>query len=71
MKLNKELLEKVRNDKILILHTKNNKILLGKLFNLLDEMGFVWRTGTKLKTNISCNMQYIYIGRVKLLGIII
>ena len=68
MKLYKELLERVysfRNDEMLVLHTKNDKVLLGRLFDLLDEMGFTWRSGTKLTMNIEGNMQYIYIGRSK------
>ena len=68
MKLNRELLEKVynfRNDEMLVLHTKDNKVLIDKLLDLLDEIGFTWRSGTKLSMDVNGNMQYIYLTRGK------
>ena len=71
MKLNRELLEKVynfRNDETLVLHTKNDKELLIKLFDLLNGMGFTWSSGAKLSIDIRGDMrdmQYIYLTRGK------
>ena len=66
MKLYKELLEKgFRNDETLVLHTKNDKELLIKLFDLLNGMGFTWASGTKLSIDIGGDIQYIYITKGK------
>lgn len=64
MELTKELLEDICNwksDYELILYTRNNRVLIEELFNLLDEIGYLWRGGRKLSIIQDRDMQYIYI----------